>query len=60
MIEKIKENWQKILLILKEEHDISDISYHTWLEPLVPYSFDNNTLTVIVPDQTFLKFVNKK
>ena len=60
MIEKIKENWQKILLILKEEHDISDISYHTWLEPLVPYSFDNNTVTVIVPEQTFLKFVNKK
>ena len=60
MIEKIKENWQKILLLLKEEHDISDISYHTWLEPLTPYSYENNTVTVIVPEQTFLKFVNKK
>ncbi len=60
MIDKIKENWQKILLLLKEEHDISDISYHTWLEPLIPYSFENNTVTVIVPEQTFLKFVNKK
>ena len=26
MIEKIKENWEKILLILKEEHEISNIS----------------------------------
>ena len=60
MIDKIKDNWQKILLLLKEEHDISDISYHTWLEPLIPYSFENNTLSVIVPEQTFLKFVNKK
>ena len=60
MIDKIKENWQKILLLLKEEHDISDISYHTWLEPLTPYSYENNTVTVIVPEQTFLKFVNKK
>ena len=60
MIEKIKDNWEKILLILKEEHDISDISYHTWLEPLTPYSYENNTVTVIVPEQTFLKFVNKK
>ena len=34
MIEKIKENWEKILLILKEEHEISNISYQTWLEPL--------------------------
>ena len=34
MIEKIKENWDKILLTLKEEHEISNISYSTWLEPL--------------------------
>ena len=60
MIDKIKENWQKILLLLKEEHDISDISYHTWLEPLTPYSYEHNTVTVIVPEQTFLKFVNTK
>ena len=26
----------------------------------LPYSFENNTLSVIVPEQTFLKFVNKK
>lgn len=39
MIEKIKENWEKILLILKEEHEISNISYQTWLEPLSPLFF---------------------
>ena len=60
MIEKIKENWEKILLILKEEHEISNISYHTWLEPLTPHSFKNNRVTVIVPEQTFLSYVNKK
>ncbi len=26
MIDKIKENWEKILLILKEEHEVSDVS----------------------------------
>ena len=25
MIDKIKENWEKILLILKEEHEVSAI-----------------------------------
>ena len=60
MIEKIKENWDKILLTLKEEHEISNISYSTWLEPLKPHSFKDNTVTIIVPEQTFLQYVNKK
>ena len=60
MIDKIKENWDKILLTLKEEHEISNISYSTWLEPLKPYSFKDNTVIIIVPEQTFLQYVNKK
>ena len=60
MIDKIKENWDKILRTLKEEHEISNISYSTWLEPLKPYSFKDNTVTIIVPEQTFLQYVNKK
>ena len=60
MIDKIKENWEQILLTLKEEHEISNISYSTWLEPLKPHSFKDNTVTIIVPEQTFLQYVNKK
>ena len=60
MIDKIKENWEQILLTLKEEHEISNISYSTWLEPLKPYSFKDNTVIIIVPEQTFLQYVNKK
>ncbi len=33
MIEKIKENWDNILLTLKNELEITNISYTTWLEP---------------------------
>ena len=51
MIDKIKENWEKILLILKEEHEVSDVSYRTWLQPLTPYEFKGNTVTIIVPEQ---------
>ena len=47
MIDKIKENWDQILLNLKEEHEIMDVSFKTWLLPLKPYSFKNNTLTII-------------
>lgn len=45
MIDKIKENWEKILLILKEEHEVSDVSYRTWLQPLTPYEFKGNTVS---------------
>ena len=60
MIDKIKENWDQILLNLKEEHEIMDVSFKTWLLPLKPYSFKNNTLTIIVPEQTVLTFVKRK
>ena len=60
MIDKIKENWEKILLILKEEHEVSDVSYRTWLQPLTPYEFKGNTVTIIVPEQTFLAYVKKE
>ena len=33
-MDTIKQNWKEILLKTKEEHDISDISFNTWLEPL--------------------------
>ena len=58
MIDKIKENWEKILLILKEEHEVSDVSYRTWLQPLSPYEFKGNTVTIIVPEQTFFQGFN--
>ena len=33
MIDVIKKNWMKILLALKEEYEISDISFRTWVLP---------------------------
>ena len=60
MIDIIEKNWEQILLNLKEEHEISDISFKTWLLPLKPYSFKNNTVTIIVPEQTFLAYVKRR
>ncbi|MCI8455459.1 MAG: chromosomal replication initiator protein DnaA [Lachnospiraceae bacterium] len=60
MLEKIVENWDEILLTLKEEHDITDVSYTTWLVPLRPFSVDKDVLTILVPDEVFIKYVKKK
>ena len=60
MLEKIIEKWDEILLNIKKEHDITDVSYKTWLLPLKPYSVDKDILTILVPDDLFLNYVKKK
>ena len=60
VLEKILEKWDEILYKIKEEHDITDVSYRTWLLPLKPYSVDKNVLTIIVPDEFFKGYVKKK
>ena len=60
MIDVIKKNWMKILLALKEEYEISDISFRTWVLPLIPYTFQNHTLTVILPDLQHLNYIKRK
>lgn len=62
MLETLKEKWDEILLYLKEEHEISDVSFSTWLLPLKIYSVEQpgNIVKIIVPDANFLGYIKKK
>ena len=60
MIEKLRENWDEILLYLKEEHDIMDVSYRTWLLPLQLHGMDGDKVVVIVPDSAMISYIMKK
>lgn len=60
MLEKIKEKWDDILLHIKEEHELTDVSFKTWLLPTQPYSIKGNTLLILVPDVHFLGYIKKK
>ena len=60
MIEKLRENWRDILLYLKEEHDIMDVSYRTWLLPLQVYQADEQKVTIMVPDSAMIGYIKKK
>lgn len=60
MLETLKEKWNDILIYLKEEHEITDVSFKTWLLPLQIYSVDGNKVNIIVPDANFLGYINKK
>ena len=62
MLETLKEKWNDILNYLKEEYEISDVSFDTWLLPLEVYSLEQpgNTIKIIVPDANFLGYIKKK
>ena len=60
MLEKIKEKWDQILLHIKEEHELTDISFKTWLLPTEPYDVKGNTLQILVPDIHFLGYIKRK
>lgn len=60
MLDTIKEKWSDILQNIKEEHEITNISYETWLLPLEPYSVEKNVLTILAPDEQFFHYIRKK
>ena len=57
----IREKWEEILYMVKMEHEISDISFKTWLLPLQVHSVSDNLVTVIVlSGQMGLEYISKK
>lgn len=60
MFESLKEQWDDILLHAKEENDVMDVSFATWLRPLKIYAVDGNVVKISVPDEQILRYVQKK
>lgn len=67
MIDKIKQNWQSIQTYIRDEFEISDVSYNTWILPLVPVKTHHDAdrelvLDVLIPheEESFKKYVDKK
>lgn len=60
-IEQIIEKWDEILNTVKEEHEISEVSFNTWLKPLSVFAVENNKLYILVPDEQIgLSYITKK
>ncbi|MBD5158063.1 MAG: chromosomal replication initiator protein DnaA [Butyrivibrio sp.] len=61
MLDEIIGKWDEILKLMKEDFDIADVSFKTWILPLKPYSEENDVVSIIVPEeQTGLKYIEKK
>ena len=60
----LEDKWDEILLSVKEEYDIADISFKTWLKPLEVFSVEGDTLYLLFPseetDQISLNYISKK
>ena len=58
----IKEKWEEILDFVRIEHELTPVSFNTWLKPLKVHSFENGLLYILVPDkqQTAVSYISKK
>ena len=60
-MEKVISKWDEILNTVKKEHEISDISFDTWMRPLEVYAVEENTLYILAPfEQMALSYIQKK
>ncbi len=54
------EKWDEILETMKNEYDISDVSFNTWLKPLKVHNITDNTLTILAADEIHANYIEKK
>jgi len=60
-MEAIFEKWDDILQFVKEEHDITQISFNTWLKPLEVCAIEGNKLYILIPSQQMgTGYISKK
>ena len=60
-MEELKQKWDIILQTLKEEYDIQDISFKTWIKPIKIYSVSGNKITLLISEDPMgISYIEKK
>ena len=60
-MEIVQDKWKEILQRVRDEHELSEISFTTWIEPLTIHSVEDNLITILVPSEKMgLDYVSKK
>ncbi|MCI6730845.1 MAG: chromosomal replication initiator protein DnaA [Lachnospiraceae bacterium] len=61
MLDTIQKNWNQITEKLKADQELSEISFHTWIQPLKPVACDGNVIMVLYPGEKFgLDYIQQK
>ena len=59
--EILNEKWSEVLEKIREDLELTNVSYSSWLEPLELYKIENDTVTIIVPSGSLgINVLNKK
>ena len=53
----IQEKWDEIILNVKNESEITDVSFNTWIKPLEVLDFDGNKLLITNKENDTLEFL---
>ena len=56
----ILDKWNDILEHIRKEHELSDVSFETWLLPLKIHSIEDHTVRIIVPVDQMVTYLNSK
>lgn len=57
----IFEKWDEILDEVKKEHELSEVSFKTWLKPLKIHKIEDSVVIILVPSQQVgLNYISKK
>lgn len=56
----VEEKWQEIIEYLRIEHELSNVSFTTWIKPLKVYKVLDNTVYILVNLNSSVEYIEKK
>ncbi len=56
----VQEKWEEIIEYLKVEHDLSNVSFTTWIRPLKVYDVIDDTVIILVNTNSSVEYIEKK
>ncbi len=60
-MDEILEQWGHILEIIRDEYDITNVAFDTFLKPLKVHSVENDTIYLLVPSEEIgISYIRKK
>ena len=60
-MELILEKWEEILQTIKEEYDVADVAFNSWLKPLQVYNIIDSTLYILITsEQVLISYIKKR
>lgn len=62
VMDDIRDNWEAIKETIRKEYDLSEISFKTWVQPLMFHKEENDVITILIPsDQAHaLTYISNK